>query len=152
MASALTSSTFLHSYRSISATLQSTRATPSTYLYLLSNPLPANIDYLKVIIVSHDQGSCDDPSQGSWTWFEASVLRPQSEDERQHLVIQSGVLNHPEDFGDQLRQQGWDFVPLAEDHEHPENEAPAAVSFRIATNTASAEWQIHKLIWLREAC
>ena len=56
------------------------QSSPSTALCLISDPLPADISILELSITSHDQGFSDDPSQGTWTWFEVLIIRPWCEE------------------------------------------------------------------------
>lgn len=152
MATELDSPTMLlHSHRSGAVILRSETAAPSTCLYLLSHPLPPNIIDLRITILSCNQGFCDDPVQGSWTWFEASVLRRGSEDAQldlSDLSLPRQVRNRPEDFEDDIKGRGWHFVPLLQDClQHAEIQTPAAVSLRILTIPVSREWQSQEVTW-----
>lgn len=104
----------LHSRRVREVVLVSTTSSPSSYMYLVSAPLPAAISNLAINIKSHNQGFCDNPEAGNWSWFDISVLRPLSENVQQDLSnfhLHDQVRDQPVDFSSDLLGQGWRFVP-----------------------------------------
>lgn len=92
----------------------SSRPSRSTsVLYLLSDPVSANINYARFTIESHDQGwSGDKAFHGTYshshTWFEATIFRATNQNE---LEEPTQILNHsydqPVDCLDELQHLGW---------------------------------------------
>ena len=44
---------------------------------------------MQLVTLSRDQGWCNDPSQGSWSWFEVVILAPAGDD-KQTVAIKKG--------------------------------------------------------------
>jgi tetratricopeptide (TPR) repeat protein len=123
----------------------------STALYLISEPLPVNISILELNITSHDQGFCNDPNRGSWTWFEVSIIRawceePDSdfEDLKHNTVLKS----HPEDFGDSIQERGWYFanIPVPDGR----STGTDSISRKIIDNPVSRQWSVNRVSWSKE--
>lgn len=120
-------------------------------LYLISDPLPADISILEFRITSHDQGYCSDPTKGTWTWFEVSIIRPLCEEEPRSDIINlkhnAGVKSRPEDFGSLLQEQGWYFedIPVL----NTTNTNTGCISRKILNNPVSSLWSSKKSTWSR---
>jgi hypothetical protein len=119
-------------------------------LYLISDPLPADISILKFRITSHDQGYCSNPTKGTWTWFEVSIIRPLFEESRSDIINlkhNTGVKFHLEDFGGLLQEQGWYFedIPIMS----TTNINTACISRKLLNNSVSSIWSSKHSAWSR---
>ncbi|KAL2009603.1 hypothetical protein VTN00DRAFT_5410 [Thermoascus crustaceus] len=114
---------------------------PQTALCLLSPPLPSIVNAVKFTIISHDQGYCDDPNAGTWTWFETSILRPQADSRDISSDLFDDVNDNVEDFIDQIAGHGWSFVEIPG--------TGGRTSIVLARNPVSRSWQTHEMVWDR---
>lgn len=137
---------YLHSHQPRSIVLASTTHRSVTYPCLISDPLPADFTDLKVQIVGHDQGYCSDPTAGPWTWFEASLLRSQTDSLHEPILADNidPVRETPETFAQTFQGNGWAFIHLDKNGEGPADaEHALPVSIPLCTNAVSVEWQTH---------
>jgi hypothetical protein len=142
----------LHSWRSTEATIRAISGSPVTHAYLISHPIPADIKQLVVTITSRDQGYYGNPSGGSWTWFEASVARPQNEhDLNMDLKLTAQHKAEPEDFAAELQDQGHRLLPLpGQGSEDGITRVDAIHSVRIRTcDIPCRDWQTWSATWSR---
>ena len=143
----------LHSWRSTEATVRATTGSPVTHAYLVSHPFPADVEQLVITITSRDQGYYSDPSGGSWTWFEASVARPQNEhDLDMDLTLTAQHKAEPEDFAAELQGQGYRLLPLpGQSSENGIAREDAMRSVRVRTHEIPCRgWQTWSATWSRD--
>ncbi|KAJ5772185.1 hypothetical protein N7520_002714 [Penicillium odoratum] len=124
-----------------------------TGLYLVSNPLPANISIVQFDITSHDQGWCTNPQGGVWSWFEVSILGSWMEDanpDLQNLLDEMSSKSSPDDFGKVFQEQGLYFKDIPGEKGEGSNAKPAVRSVLIAKNAIQWDWQHHTITWTRD--
>lgn len=125
------------SYRSGSQHIGSA-GPPKAKLYLLSLPIPSNVVGIKFTIISRDQGFCDDPNGGQWSWFEAGILRHQQNGNDQ-IRVSTSTYSSVHDFSPEAQRQGWEFVSIGNE--------PSVVLAR--NPIRSQTWTTHELHWNR---
>ena len=112
----------------------------ATKLYLASDALPADVHDVRVCLVARNQGFCDDPNQGSWSWFEVSLIRPRWASTSEQDIdpsLYTAQLEHPQTFAGDLAQKGWDLVALGQGH--------LDNSTRLLILPISETWQKHEI-------
>ena len=118
---------FLHSYRSREDDVWTLSSRSVAKPYMVSHPLPAKITELEILISSkaNREASADVPTK-SRSWFEATIIRGCGAhwyDEAPDWTNETREI--PEDFRDDIRARGWDFVP------NQDVGQPSAVAFDV---------------------
>ncbi|KAI3011196.1 hypothetical protein M752DRAFT_296932 [Aspergillus phoenicis ATCC 13157] len=117
-------------------------------MYLVSPPLPRGVSAVQFNITSHDQGWCDDPSKGLWSWFDVSILGTEREDEFptfSGLSDPSYVKPKPEDYGQVLQDRGLHFKDIPRG-----NPAKLGIAKRVTANKIHRSWQQQVVTWRLE--
>ncbi|GAW14479.1 hypothetical protein ANO14919_038820 [Xylariales sp. No.14919] len=117
------------------------------YLTLGTLPIASNIARAKSITFqmrAADQGWADNGGHGTYhnshTWFEASILRPQSEASTAAVLSNTGMGNFPtpREARDHLRDHGWDMV-----------DRNGVVVWKVHNNiTARSEYNNYRVDWV----
>ncbi|OJJ99339.1 hypothetical protein ASPACDRAFT_52732 [Aspergillus aculeatus ATCC 16872] len=123
-----------------------------TTLYIVSAPLPPSISAVQFKITSHDQGWCSDPDNGSWSWFDASILGSWHEDQPPAFEDLSDPIylkSSPHDFGQMLQDRGFYFkdIPGRKDED---NMRSPGVTRCVVKNKIQTGWQNHTVTWRLE--
>lgn len=102
---------FLHSYRSGVDEVWTLSSRSVAKLYMVSHPLPANITELEISISSKaSRKASADVSTKSRSWFEATIIRGAGHWYDEAPDWADETRESPEDFRDDIRARGWDFV------------------------------------------
>lgn len=117
---------------------------PKTLLFLVSHPLPASVVGVKFSTISHNQGFCDCPDLGNWTWFEAAILRRLSAEEKDVSPRVRWAHTNVQEFAEEIQQQGWEFVSIANE------ETPhLPLSILLHHTELSRQWRQNEVYWRR---
>jgi tetratricopeptide (TPR) repeat protein len=124
-------------------------SSPSTALYLVSNPLPADITILELNIISYDQALYEDLTEVSGGWFEISIIRPWCEESVlgiDDLKQSSGCRSHPEEFRELIQERGWYFqtIPIPT---LPEKNCTGCITQKLFTHYLSPLWNRKTWAW-----
>lgn len=117
-------------------------------MYLVSPPLPRGVSAVHFNITSHDQGYCDDPSKGLWSWFDVSILGTEREDEVptfSDLSDPSCLKPRPEDYGQVLQDRGLHLKDIPKG-----DSAKPGIAKRVTANKIHRTWQQQVIIWRLE--
>ena len=123
-----------------------------TSLYLVSPPLPSNISILRFDIRSHDQGWCDRPQDGSWSWFEVSILGSWQENANpvfNNLNDAEYLKSSPDDFGMVMQENGLYFKEIPTEGNKGRTDPSSAISLPFAKNNIHIEWKHQAVEWTR---
>lgn len=122
----------------------------TTALYVISSPLPPDIEAIRFHITSHDQGWADDPQGSTWTWFAVSILRPLAEGVGRtiHFEDTESIKSEPGDFGAQLQDSGYYFEDITTEDGDGEHQR-SAISIPLVDNQLGLQWQHHSITWSR---
>lgn len=122
-------------------------------LYLISSPLPPDIQAIKFCITSHDHGWSDNPQGRTWTWFAVSILRPLAEGVEGPIYIQDTeyIKSQPDDFGALIQDLGYYFEDIPTRDGFHENQTPS-ISIPLINNPVGRRWQHHSITWSRVDC
>lgn len=122
----------------------------TTALYVISSPLPPDIEAIRFHITSHDQGWADDAQGSTWTWFAVSILRPLAEGVGRpiHFEDAESIKSEPGDFGAQLQDSGYYFEDITTGDGDGERQT-SAISIPLVDNQLGLQWQHHSITWSR---
>lgn len=123
----------------------------TTALYMISSPLPSDIEAIRFHITSHDQGWANDPQGPNWTWFAVSVLRPLAEGVGRpiHFEDNECIKSQPGDFGAQFQDSDYYFENIPTEDEDSEDQM-STISIPLVDNQLGLQWQHHSITWSRD--
>ncbi|KAF2137710.1 uncharacterized protein K452DRAFT_301685 [Aplosporella prunicola CBS 121167] len=119
----------------------------SAVLYLITDPVPTDVNHVKFTIESHDQGGISESSgigrdPRSWTWFEACIFRPKDIVLSGPLQLEDSIVSDPTEFAELIHDLGWEMMV---------DESSNLRLWHLQRNKAEfSEWQRHVITWSRD--